>query len=496
MAYGEQLRNARVDLYALNPRIQAADRFLAAEDEVEWMTFEPRGLRYLTLTVRGAAGDVTLRSLKGISSNAPLRDDARFACSDPVLTKVWDLCKRSVQTCMEDVFSADAYRERGMYGRDTDIMYMTNLACFGDRALMRRSLELFIQTMTEDGLILACAPLDWDYYLYDFGMNDVAAFYEYYRHSGDCAFAERACRPAVRAIDGMRIFMHECGLLSADKENMKVPHRVMGYGINHSDNGASKDHHDKEGVSCNFNATWVGAMRAAAGLCRAADEDDRAAELEAEADRISARIRELLWDPARRLYADNLQMAHHSVQGNALAVLYGVATPEQLPPIREFLAAELEDNFYARTSPAGGARMSPGYAYYVLEGVCKASLPGTLEKVIRRCWGWMLGDGATTTYEFWIPDAGPGNCSRCIPWSSSPAWFLSREVLGVSFPEPGNVDVVRVEPHAESVTWAEGSYPHPRGSIDVRWQRRNGRLELEVKAPRGVKVLGTAARFR
>ena len=204
-------------------------------------------------------------------------------------------------------------------------------------------------------------------------------------------------------------------------------------------------------------------------------------------------MRELLWDPARSVFADNTKMAHHSVQGNALAVLYGVATPEQLPTIREFLAAELEDNFYARVDPSDGARMSPAYAYYVLEGVYKAGLPGTAEKVMRRCWGWMLGDGATTVYEFWRPKEGGANCSRCVPWAGSPAWFLSREVLGVSFPEPGNPDVVRVEPHTESVTWADGSYPHPRGRIDVRWQRRHGRLHLEVEAPSGVKVIAGAA---
>ena len=183
-------------------------------------------------------------------------------------------------------------------------------------------------------------------------------------------------------------------------------------------------------------------------------------------------------------------MAHHSVQGNALAVLYGVATSEQLPSIREFLAVELEDNFYNKVDPDDGARMSPAYAYYVLEGVCKAGLPGTAEKVIRRCWGWMLGDGASTVYEFFRKQGGPGNCSRCVPWAGSPAWFPSREALGVSFPEPGNPDLVRVEPHTESVTWAGGSYPHLRGRIDVRWERRHGRLRVEVQAPPGVKVLG------
>ena len=94
MVYSEQLRDGRALLFALNHRIQSGDRFRSAEDEVAWTTFEPRGFRYLTCTVRGAAGDVTLRALKGYASIVPLRDDARFACSDPVLTKVWDLCKR------------------------------------------------------------------------------------------------------------------------------------------------------------------------------------------------------------------------------------------------------------------------------------------------------------------------------------------------------------------------------------------------------------------
>jgi hypothetical protein len=165
-----------------------------------------------------------------------------------------------------------------------------------------------------------------------------------------------------------------------------------------------------------------------------------------------------------------------------------------MPSIREFLAAELEDNFYSKADSRGGYRVSPAYAYYVLDGVYRAGLPGTAEKVIRRCWGWMLGEGAATTYEFFDTMKPGQDYSHCVPWSASPAWFLSRDVLGVRFPEPGNTDVVRVDPRVESVSWAEGAYPHPRGRIEVRWEQRHGRMRIEVRVPPGVRVEGARKR--
>ncbi|MBI5725943.1 MAG: alpha-L-rhamnosidase N-terminal domain-containing protein [Planctomycetes bacterium] len=495
MAYSELLRNGRAELYYIHHRTHAADRFHACQDGVEWTVFHPRGFRYLTCVIRNAPGDVTLRAVKGISAMYPVRDICYFRCSDPLLDKIWDLCRRSQKVVMEDLYNADLYRERSMYGRDTMIQYMCNLACFGDQALMRRSLDIFIQTMSKDGHILACCPLDWDYFLYDFALNDVVGFWEYYKHSGDGEFAKSAWRAAAKAVEAMEIFEQPSGLLSADRKDMRTEdrNRVTNYGINHSDNGARADHHDKDGLSCNFNATWVGAMRAAANLCRAAGEKKKAGQLDARANRIAAKIRELLWDPRRQLFADNLRKKHYSVQGNALCVLHGVAVAKQLPSIRRFLAAELEDNFYGKVDPADGNRMSPAYGYYVLEGLYKAGLPGTAEKVIRKCWGWMLGDGATTVYEFFTARinqlVGHDRNSRCVSWSASPAWFLSRDVLGVRFPQPGNPDVITVVPCTESVTWAEGAYPHPRGRIEVRWERKNGRFRAEILVPPAVRVL-------
>jgi hypothetical protein len=35
------------------------------------------------------------------------------------------------------------------------------------------------------------------------------------------------------------------------------------------------------------------------------------------------------------------------------------------------------------------------------------------------------------------------------------------------------------------------AFPHPRGTIEVRWERRAGKTVLDVKAPKGVRVLRT-----
>jgi hypothetical protein len=61
-------------------------------------------------------------------------------------------------------------------------------------------------------------------------------------------------------------------------------------------------------------------------------------------------------------------------------------------------------------------------------------------------------------------------------------------VLGVTFPEAGNPNRVRVEPHPGTLSWAEGVYPHPAGPIHVRWEVKGENLMLECDAPEGVEV--------
>jgi hypothetical protein len=67
---------------------------------------------------------------------------------------------------------------------------------------------------------------------------------------------------------------------------------------------------------------------------------------------------------------------------------------------------------------------------------------------------------------------------------------LSKHVLGIEFPEAPNLDVVRIAVQASSITEAEGVWPHPRGTIDVKWHMSDGRRVFDyVRAPTGVRVI-------
>ncbi len=108
------------------------------------------------------------------------------------------------------------------------------------------------------------------------------------------------------------------------------------------------------------------------------------------------------------------------------------------------------------------------------------------EEFVRANWGRMLARGAWTCWEYLVDTA-----SRCHAWSGSPTYYLSSKVLGVSFPRPGNVNVVRVDPQPGSLQWARGVFPHPAGPIHVAWKRKDGRLLLDVQLPEGVELAPT-----
>jgi hypothetical protein len=107
---------------------------------------------------------------------------------------------------MEDAYVDCPWRERGLYAGDMLVQFPVSLACFGDGALARRCLELFLLSQNEaaNGLIAGGAfglPAGRhpDYSaiiliaLHDYWvrMGDVSAFSPRCRASGDSPTSSR-----------------------------------------------------------------------------------------------------------------------------------------------------------------------------------------------------------------------------------------------------------------------------------------------------------------
>jgi hypothetical protein len=452
------------------------DRALCTLDEMSWMPAGPRGARYCLVTIRNPRQDVVLQfNLR--AATLPAFSQGRFRCSDPVLTEVWRMCERTQAANMEDAFIDCAGRERGMYVRDTIIQYHVNLAVFGYQALMRRSLELFGQSLDSTGRFRIVYPNTGAYTYNDFSLNMVEGYRAYYDASGDDRRIE-ADWPAIRT--NLEYF-HKWSDRRADLLMENLP-ELGGFG---GDSETPKTLGDHSGVSCFFSLSYLLAMQSALRLARAISKGTDARELERRIATVSESIPKAFWDGEKRCFRDNLTGATHSVHSNLFAVRAGIVTPEQLAGIRAHVAGDLRTPFVNGYDASGGYRVSSHFCFYILDGLYKAGLVETAESLMRQGWGFFLAQGAKTTPEFFNMEQ-----SLCHAWSASPAYYLSKRVLGIEFPEAPNLDVVRIDVQASSIADAEGAWPHPRGTIEVKWHMADGRRVFDyVRAPAGVQVM-------
>jgi hypothetical protein len=145
---------------------------------------------------------------------------------------------------------------------------------------------------------------------------------------------------------------------------------------------------------------------------------------------------------------------------------------------------------------AEGLRISDGFPegrceiyflYYALDALYRAGRAGTAENAMREYYGFMRQRGAQTLWET-LCEGAKGNDSMCHGWSSCALPYLSERVLGVRPLVPGDPSRMLIAPESETLDHAEGTVPHPAGSITVRWKIDGHELKVAVKKPDGVDV--------
>lgn len=162
----------------------------------------------------------------------------------------------------------------------------------------------------------------------------------------------------------------------------------------------------------------------------------------------------------------------------------------------------------------GPKDLSTFYGFYVLNALAKSGDIDTGLDFISQYWGGMIDFGATTFWEdfdlAWTENAGRidepvaagkkdlhgdfgAHCyigfrhSFCHGWAGGPTAWLSKNVLGVEPVAPGCA-MVKITPNLGRLTWAEGTYPTPKGPIHVRHEKQaDGSVKSTVKLPDGVE---------
>ncbi|MCX7005323.1 MAG: family 78 glycoside hydrolase catalytic domain [bacterium] len=442
-------------------------RYITRAGRQRYTSMMRRGCRYVQLTVRNLRAPLRLHGVRLLFATHPAPERGAFACSDPLLTRIWDVGRHTLRCCSEDTYTDCPTYEQGFWVGDARNESLVDYAAFGNIQLPRRGIALAAESLQRASLPECCIPQTDVSILTAWSLLWVSMVEEHWQFTGARDWLAHIY-PAVKTT------LHNCraqftdarGLLSIAAWNM--------FDWAGMDSGHKCVAHN--------SMFLVEAYRRAASLAAALALPDDVAWYQAQRAALIAAINTHLWHEQRQAYVDALHEDGTpspvvSQQNNALALLYDVASGARREAVRALGAAP----------PEGVGRVgSPFALFYVLEALAHDQRHEQMLRIVRQRWDEMLRKGATTFWEVF-----PGfekdwwTRSHCHAWSAAPVYFLTRYQLGVWWAAPGYAHA-RIAPVPLDLTWAEGRVPTPHGEISVAWEQTPEQFAITIALPAAV----------
>jgi hypothetical protein len=384
----------------------------------------------------------------------------------------------------QEVILDGGKRDRDAFTGDLSVEDPTTYLSTDDVPATENTLRALAHQQLPDGFVPGngrVCPDGSTYFSGSYDLQFVHDVYQTYLYTGDSAFLTELYPTLVGAMTWVRPQVDSTGLLS-----------FAGYGAQ----GACGTYAYN---SCDHltyvNALYVLTLREMATLAHARQDPRAATGYTTLADQLSAAVNDRLWDAtagAYRMSPENPGV--YPQDGNAMAVLAGIADPARTARAMAYLKTHTWSTYGSLTAPAGTPLPSQ-YEPLPTGDELAARLTGSdpaatadAETLLRTFWGYQLDQDPGSTFWEKISTSGtPGIgsfTSLAHGWATEPTVALSTSVLGVAPLSAGFADYA-FAPHPGDLSWAEGTVPGPRGGIDASWRVAGGGLVATVRAPRG-----------
>jgi len=438
-------------------------RYVTKAGRQVFRSFWRRGFRYMTLTVRGNREPVRLHWVRCLLSTYPSVERGAFRCSDPLLTRIWEVGRYTLRMCSEDTFTDCPTYEQTLWVGDSRNEALVNYAAYGDEPLTARCVLLPVHSLRRSVLTESQVPSAWQNVLTAWSLMWMMMVEEHYQWSGNIETLKQAYPGVLGNANACRKLLDERGLLSIDAWNMF--------------DWAPQDASHK--VVTHNQMFLAGALCSAETAALALKKRSDAKMFRRFREELTDAINKHLWSAKQKAYIDSIHndgtpSSVCSQQTNGLAILYKVAPPERARNIARMIV----------DAPDGVVKVgSPFALFFTLEALAGEARHDELLSIVRSRWGAMVNAGATT---FW--ETFPGwerqfvSRSLCHAWSAGPTYFLSRYQLGVEAAAPGFARAM-IRPVPADMEWCAGSAPTPKGKISVSWKRSDGAFGISVELP-------------
>jgi len=402
------------------------------------------GYRYAQVTFQAGPEVIRLADLYSDKIYYPVSHFGSFDSSDELLNRIWELAEKTIQVGMQDHIWDAPKRDRRPYSGDGYVIGGVIGHTFADRALLKKTIDdLRIEAGSSDVNTISGYDAMWILMLQD-----------YYERYGELSYvqAESTFLKSLLATmekeigpDGLFHFPPGAYPFFDWTQDMEPPDIT-------------------EGASIGTHLELILGFEQGAWLLQ--HLGDTSAEYYnqlATQLRDSARLAFL--DPATNTYGPRWQI-------NAMAILSGTATPDQVSSIWDTVLSQPSQYW-----------VTPFFNYFVLNAMTQAGHRKEALDLVRSYWGGMVTEGANCFWEAYDPswpkehfhlylhaDNVEGTwVSLCHGWGAGPVSWLNAEIAGIKPLAPGFSSIM-IRPDLFDLTHLKVAEPTPLGiiTVDVR----------------------------
>jgi len=433
--FGETL----TECFHFPPRVTLLYRMLTEDVAVapgrqEWESNNRQGFRFVRIEFVNGRPPVEIQALSVRTSIYPVTNKGYFACSDPLLNKIWETGRRTLHLCMQEYYLDAIKRDRFLWVGDTRMEALINYYIFGDQELFRYSWKKIAETQYRDGGIPSSlgegASMIWDYVAWW-----LIALVDYRLHTGDLKFAASLKENIVKAMDWLISKSGRDGLINVPANKTEGWMCVL---------------NNKRGKDVLMNSLFHRSLRGVSEIMGDFGDLVRASKYGRLAQKTGKSLNRLQARAGTQTFRED-HLASGSLGG-----------------------FEIIEAFFKNRQPEEGLRF------------------------IREFWGPAIAAGSDTFWEGPVKDTGgridekqvwtrDNYISRCHGWTAGPTYALLSEVAGIKPTRPGFA-AFDVKPQLGKLAFVKGVVPTPRGLIAVAVKRGAGRLDETILVPKGCRA--------
>jgi alpha-L-rhamnosidase len=418
--------------------------------------------RYVELLVETGDEPVTMHAFRIRETRYPLEWEGSLDLGDDRFNRALPILWRGLQMCSHETYMDCPYYEQLMYAGDTRLEVLTTYVATRDDRLPRKAVEMFARSLLPTGLTQSRYPCACRQVIPQFALFWVAMVHDYALWRGDLDFVRSLMVPVRTVCDAFLASVGSDGLLRTP-EGWNWIDWVPEW-------SATRGAHplDETGLSGVNNWQLVMVLTLAEKLERWVGLEERADRLCGEAKALADRATEAFWREDQGLIADTPTGSSLSEHAQCYALLSGLLEEGKRERVLSGLLSDLDL-----------ARATIYFQHYLFEALTQA---GRADAILDRLdlWYGLPGMGFKTTLEAPEPSR-----SDCHAWGAHPIYHAFASILGIRPAAPG-FERVTITPQLGGLPRAAGVLMHPRGEIQVRFQREGDRLVGDVDLPDGV----------